>query len=74
MKYHSTKMAEINDIVKDLWQKTYRGQDIDYIEIKSDMDSPTEAVSRTRSYNYRCRPTSGVLGMLTTRPSTCCSW
>jgi hypothetical protein len=33
--------------VKELWQKTYRGQDIDYIQIKADADG-------ARSYNYRC--------------------
>ena len=30
--FHTTKMAEINMIVKELWQKTYRNQDIDYIQ------------------------------------------
>lgn len=25
MKYHSGKMAEINALVRDLWQRTYRG-------------------------------------------------
>ncbi len=33
-------------IIKELWQQTYRNQDIDYIRIKADADS-------TRSYNYR---------------------
>eukprot|EP00983_Pelagomonas_calceolata_P094440 1157891-Pelagomonas_calceolata.AAC.8 len=39
-------MADINKIVKELWQKTYRGQDIDYIKIVADADG-------ARSYNYR---------------------
>lgn len=42
------KMEEINKIVKELWQQTYRGQDIDFIEIRSD----AEGVG-TRSYSYR---------------------
>jgi len=44
--FHSNKMADINKIVKELWQKTYRNQDIDYIMIKSDADG-------LKSYNYR---------------------
>jgi DNA repair protein RAD50 len=42
-------MSDINKIIKELWQKTYRGQDIDYIQIRADADSGT-----ARSYNYRC--------------------
>ena len=41
-------MSDINKIVKELWQKTYRGQDIDYIKIKADADH-----GAARSYNYR---------------------
>ena len=37
--FHSSKMAEINKIVDELWVKTYRGQDVDTIEIRSDSDS-----------------------------------
>jgi DNA repair exonuclease SbcCD ATPase subunit len=51
LSFHTTKMADINKIIKELWQKTYRGQDIDYIQIKADADSPT---TTQRSYNYRC--------------------
>lgn len=46
--FHTSKMADINKIVKELWQKTYRGQDIDYIQIKADTEGPGQ-----RSYNYR---------------------
>ncbi|GLI69195.1 hypothetical protein VaNZ11_013765 [Volvox africanus] len=53
--FHTTKMADINKIIKELWQKTYRGQDIDYIQIKAD----TEGVG-TRSYNYRVVMYSGA--------------
>ncbi|KAF0980018.1 hypothetical protein FDP41_001171 [Naegleria fowleri] len=48
-KYHSMKMAEINEIIKELWQKTYRGNDIDTISIKCD----TETESARKTYNYR---------------------
>ncbi|CAG8461366.1 8092_t:CDS:1 [Acaulospora morrowiae] len=49
MHYHSLKMAEINSIIAELWVETYRGSDIDYIEIRSDV----EQVRANRSYNYR---------------------
>lgn len=48
LSFHTTKMSDINKIVKELWQKTYRGHDIDYIQIRTD----TEGVGKA-SYNYR---------------------
>lgn len=48
MRFHTMKMEEINKIIKELWQQTYRGQDIDYIYIHSD----TEAIGTT-SYSYK---------------------
>ncbi|GJP58937.1 hypothetical protein CLOP_g6708 [Closterium sp. NIES-67] len=48
MRFHAMKMEEINKIIKELWQQTYRGQDIDYIEIRSDAEG-----AGTRSYCYR---------------------
>jgi len=63
MKFHAMKMAEINKTVKDLWQKVYRGRDIDYVAIRSDTDeaenseggAPVEVSGgrAMRSYNYR---------------------
>lgn len=50
MKFHGIKMAEINKIIRDLWIKTYRGTDIDTIEIRSD---PDKSESARKSYNYR---------------------
>ncbi|OKL60235.1 hypothetical protein UA08_04809 [Talaromyces atroroseus] len=49
MKYHSLKMEEINRIVEELWQRTYRGTDVDTILIRSD----NENAKGNRSYNYR---------------------
>ena len=46
-------MSDINKIIKELWQKTYRNQDIDYIQVKAD------AESGQRSYNYRVVMISG---------------
>lgn len=54
MRFHSMKMEEINKIIKELWQQTYRGHDIDYIEIRSDAEG-----AGTRSYSYRVVMRSG---------------
>ncbi|NXX95247.1 RAD50 protein, partial [Centropus bengalensis] len=53
MTFHSMKMEEINKIIRDLWRCTYRGQDIEYIEIRSDADENVSASDKRRSYNYR---------------------
>jgi DNA repair protein RAD50 len=44
-------MQEINKIIRELWMKTYRGSDIDTIEIRSDSESNVSAARK--SYNYR---------------------
>ena len=49
MKYHSLKMAEINRIIEELWQRTYQGTDVDTIMIRSDGENARGA----QSYNYR---------------------
>ncbi|KAJ5454440.1 uncharacterized protein N7458_005396 [Penicillium daleae] len=57
MRYHGLKMEEINSIIGELWQKTYRGTDVDAILIRSD----NENAKGNRSYNYRvCMVKSGV--------------
>ncbi|KAL4437341.1 hypothetical protein ABPG75_004480 [Micractinium tetrahymenae] len=48
LSFHTSKMSDINKIVKELWQKTYRNSDIDYIQIKADQEG-----AAGRSYNYR---------------------
>ncbi|XP_055331445.1 DNA repair protein RAD50-like [Paramacrobiotus metropolitanus] len=54
MKFHSNKMEEINRIIRELWQNTYQGHDIDYIEIRSDADeNGIEGEKARRTYNYR---------------------
>ncbi|XP_075065839.1 DNA repair protein RAD50 isoform X2 [Mixophyes fleayi] len=53
MKFHSMKMEEINKIIRDLWRSTYRGQDIECIEIRSDADESVSAADKRRTYNYR---------------------
>ena len=51
MRYHNLKINEINKNIRDLWVTTYRGGDIDTIEIKSDLDAGR--TKRGRTYNYR---------------------
>uniref|UniRef100_A0A0X3PAR2 Zinc-hook domain-containing protein n=1 Tax=Schistocephalus solidus TaxID=70667 RepID=A0A0X3PAR2_SCHSO len=57
MSYHASKMAEVNQIIRDLWRTTYRGNDIDYIEICSEEEpfsaSGANAAKQRRTYNYR---------------------
>lgn len=48
IRFHTMKMEEINKIIRELWQQTYRGQDIDYISIHSDAEG-----GGTRSYSYK---------------------
>lgn len=52
MMFHHDKMKEINKTISDFWKITYKGDDIDTIEIKSDQEKD-ESNSRLRSYNYR---------------------
>ena len=51
MRYHSLKMDEINEIIDDLWRRTYQGTDVDTILIRSDSEGPMRAGNK--SYNYR---------------------
>lgn len=52
MSYHNLKMTEINKIIRDLWRNTYRGNDIETIEIRSDEEDGSVMKAR-RNYNYR---------------------
>jgi hypothetical protein len=45
------KMFEINKIIKELWVTTYKGNDIQTIEIRADQ----EENNGKRNYNYRVR-------------------
>lgn len=54
-RFHGEKMKEINHIIRELWVKTYRGGDIDRIEIHSDEGSQADSTSiaTRRVYNYK---------------------
>ena len=49
--FHTRKLANINKTMKEMWQKTYRNSDIDYIQVKSE--------SEGRGHNYRVVMVSG---------------
>ncbi|XP_059049684.1 DNA repair protein RAD50 [Achroia grisella] len=51
MEFHKEKMENINLIIREMWRKIYRGNDIDYIEIKT--ESSMSADSERRKYDYR---------------------
>lgn len=57
MQYHSEKMSNINRSLRELWRTTYRGNDIDHIEIVTDEptggDASANAALRRSKLNYR---------------------
>jgi DNA repair protein RAD50 len=52
MSYHAMKMEEINKIMKELWQSTYRGTDIETIKIKAEEQDQTSS-SKVRKFKYQ---------------------
>ncbi len=62
IRFHTAKMAEINKIIRELWQATYTGQDIDTIEIRSENGASTGADSR-RQYDYRVVMVKGGIAL-----------
>lgn len=60
MAYHSTKMADINNILKELWENTYQGNDIDYVKIVAESENPDSnapldpsATRGNKNFHYR---------------------
>ncbi|KAF8566143.1 hypothetical protein P879_04643 [Paragonimus westermani] len=77
MAYHATKMMDLNKIIRELWRTTYRGNDIDYIEICSEEDSSSagssitsNAIRTRRTYNYRVVMVKGTTGGSSAFPVT----
>ena len=52
-RFHQEKMREINRTMKRLWKQTYKGNDIDYIEIQSDDVNTTHGADKRKVNNYR---------------------
>ena len=46
-------MRVINRIVRELWRATYKGNDIDHIEIKTDELDPNASMEKRKTCNYR---------------------
>lgn len=54
LKFHEERMIQINRMIKSLWRTIYRGNDIDYIEIKTDESMTTSGgAGRRRTYQYK---------------------
>uniref|UniRef100_A0A915EDG1 Zinc-hook domain-containing protein n=1 Tax=Ditylenchus dipsaci TaxID=166011 RepID=A0A915EDG1_9BILA len=47
--FHQQKMAQINQILKELWMRVYKGNDIESIKIKS---QPVTGGEKKKSYDY----------------------
>lgn len=49
LKFHTERMKQINNVMRDLWRSIYQGNDIESIRIKTDNVTSTAA---RRTYNY----------------------
>lgn len=39
--FHKDRMRRINEVIRELWRNIYRGNDIDWIEIKTEEGATT---------------------------------
>lgn len=56
IKFHQDKMNQINQSIREYWNSIYRGNDIDYIMIKTSEDDEGKTINKDekkRSYSYR---------------------
>ena len=79
MKFHSSKMESINKSIKELWNRTYKGPDIDGIEIHSEHEGETASGARKQSYRVIMTKGDTRLDMrgrcsAGRRPFGLCSW
>ena len=63
MRFHETKMADINKSITELWNKTYKGSDIDGIAIKTEDEGQTADGRRKQSYRVVMRKGDTTLDM-----------
>lgn len=45
MKFHKERMSVINRMVREMWHSTYKGKDIDYVEIRAEESAVTSITS-----------------------------
>ncbi|CAH0547195.1 unnamed protein product [Brassicogethes aeneus] len=50
LRFHKDRMVHINKVIRELWRAIYRGNDIDYIEIKTEDDIGS---AQKRTYQYK---------------------
>merc|ERR1712079_915645 len=54
LKFHEEKMNGINKIIRELWKSTYKGNDIDWIEIRTTDDNTVSGgADKRKVYSYR---------------------
>ncbi|XP_016990537.1 DNA repair protein RAD50 [Drosophila rhopaloa] len=53
IQFHAEKMEKINRLIREYWRMIYRGNDIDYIQVKTDEVSTEASADRRKTYNYR---------------------
>jgi len=63
MRFHETKMADINKSITELWNKTYKGSDIDGIQIKTEDEGQTADGRRKQTYRVVMRKGDTTLDM-----------
>jgi len=63
MRFHETKMADINKSITELWNKTYKGSDIDGIAIKTEDEGQTADGRRRQTYRVVMRKGDTTLDM-----------
>ena len=63
MRFHETKMADINKSITELWNKTYKGSDIDGIAIKTEDEGQTADGRRKQTYRVVMRKGDTTLDM-----------
>jgi len=47
--FHKDRMKRINEVIRELWRSIYRGNDIDYVEIKTEEGATTATGT---AYNF----------------------
>lgn len=48
MKFHKERMDVINRMVREMWHTTYKGKDIDYVEIRAEESAGSGKFSKVK--------------------------
>ena len=52
MKFHKERMSVINNLVREMWHSTYKGKDIDYVEIRAEESAGTSGFHSCCVHQY----------------------